>query len=209
MPRQAITAQKTGQATYTITDAPPKRSQKQSTRSRSYEDYRGYGPTQAADKASSGVGLLEAEYFAILFLLIIELFAGTASYGDKMISMMKRGTLVTILFFVLALVAGIGPNAAKVTKGIGGLVLVGILLSSPGSSIITALDNFAKSDWIAGSTASSADTGTQQASSGTIAKAEGAAASSANTITEINLPGIGPVFAVGTIVDGLKKLFHL
>jgi hypothetical protein len=172
---------------------------------------RGYSPPRMADTATSGVGLLEAEYFGILFLLVVELFAGTASYGDKMISMMKRGTLVTILFFVLALIAGTGPNAAKVTKGIGGLVLVGILLSSPGNSIITALDNFTKSDWVAGSNnaTASADTGTQQSTGGAIATAEGAAASSANTITEINLPGIGPVFAVGTIVDGLKKLFHL
>lgn len=208
MPRQSITAAKQGQATYTITDA-PQRSQKQSNNSR--RDYREYSPPRMADTATSGVGLLEAEYFGILFLLIVELFAGTASYGDKMISMMKRGTLVTILFFVLALIASTGPNAAKVTKGIGGLVLVGILLSSPGNSIITALDNFAKSDWVAGSSSgtASADTGTQQSSGGAVATAQGAAASSANTITEINLPGIGPVFAAGTIIDGLKKLFHL
>lgn len=169
---------------------------------------REYGPTRMANHSTSGVGLLEAEYFVIVFLLILELFVSTDSYGDKMISTMKRGTLVTLLFFILAMVAGVGPNAAKIAKGLGALVLAGILLSSPGSALIGSLDNFIKADWIA-SDSSSADTGTASSQGTAVSTAQNAAANSANTITEINLPGIGPVFAVGTIVNSLKKLFHL
>lgn len=213
MPRQAITAQRqSGQATYVITDAPPIRGKNARQRSNSNRPIRDYGPTRVADKASSGIGLLEAEYFAILFLLILELFVGTASYGDKMVSVMKRGTLVTVLFFILALIAGVGPNASKISKGIGALVFVTTLLSSPGNSLITAMDNFAKADWI-GNSGTSANAGTQgstgTAISSATSKAEKAASNSANLITEINLPGIGPVFAVNSIANSLKKLFHL
>ena len=161
-----------------------------------------------ADSTTSGVGLLEAEYFLIILLLILELFAGTDSYADKMVSTMKRGTLVTLLFFFLAMISAIGPNANKFAKGLGGLVLIGILLSSPGETVITALDNFVKSDWV-GNTGASADTGTQSSTGGAISQAEQAANNSSNTITEINLPGIGPVFALGTIAKALKGLFHL
>jgi hypothetical protein len=161
-----------------------------------------------ADRTTSGVGLLEAEYFLIIFLLILELFAGSDSYADKMVSTMKRGTLVTLLFFFLAMIAAIGPGATRIAKGLGGLVLIGILLSSPGETVITALDNFVKSDWV-GTTGASADTGTQSSTGGAISQAEQAANNSSNTITEINLPGIGPVFALGTIANSLKKLFHL
>jgi hypothetical protein len=177
-------------------------------RSNSRRPIREYGPTRMADTATSGVGLLEAEYFVITFLLILELFVSTDSYGDKMISTMKRGTLVTLLFFILAMVAGIGPNAAKVAKGLGALVLAGILLSSPGATLIASLDNFIKADWIA-SDSSSADTGTQSTQGTAVSTTTNAANNSSNTITEINLPGIGPVFALGTIADSLKKLFHL
>ena len=95
-------------------------------RSNSSRPIRDYGPTRVADSASSGVGLLEAEYFLILFLLILELFVGSDSYADKMVSTMKRGTLVTLLFFILAMAASVGPNASKIAKGIGGLVVVGM-----------------------------------------------------------------------------------
>jgi hypothetical protein len=206
MPRQRLTYDTSMQATGSqsqSTSSPGIR--QRSNRSRPIRDY---GPTRVADNATSGVGLLEAEYFLIVFLLILELFVGSDSYADKMISTMKRGTLVTLLFFILAMVASVGPNASKISKGIGGLVVVGILLSSPGNNIITALDNFVKADW-QGSTGASADTGTQQSTGGAISQAEGAASNSANTITEINLPGIGPVFAIGTIANSLKRLFHL
>lgn len=177
-------------------------------RSNSRRSIREYGPTRVADRATSGVGLLEAEYFIIVFLLILEVFVSTDSYGDKMVSTMKRGTLVTLLFFILAMVAGVGPNAAKIAKALGALVLGGILLSSPGSTLIASLDNFIKADWIA-SDSSSADTGTQSTQGTAVSQAQKAASNSSNIISEINLPGLGPVFADLTIVNSLKKLFHL
>lgn len=176
---------------------------------------REYNPVGVANRTSSGVGLLAAEYFAIVFLLILELFVSTDSYGDKMISTMKRGTLVTLLFFILAMVAGVGPNAAKVAKGLGALVLGGILLSSPGATLIASLDNFIKSDWIT-SDNSSADTGTQS-SQGTAASAASSSSSSITSGIEKVLldPGFGLSKAIQlpgdvihineSIADWLKK----
>lgn len=177
-----------------------------------FRGYQEYGPTRIADKSTSGVGLLEAEFFAIIFLLIMQLFVGTDSYGDKIMSFMKRGTLTTVLFFFLALIAGIGPNAAKVSKGLGALVFVATLISSPGQNALTSLDNFFKADWKGTSESgndTSADSGTSSTTTGTIGNAETAAGNAANTITEINIPGIGPVFAVQKIIDALKGILHL
>lgn len=196
-------------AAYTSrTAAPPRRRSSGQQSSRNSRPIRDYGPTRVADSATSGIGLLEAEYFIIIFLLILQLFAGSGSYGDKMVSTMKRGTLVTLLFFFLAMFSAVGPNAMKVAKGIGGLVLLGILLSTPGEAIITALDNFAKADWV-GNTGSSADTGTSTSTGGALSRAEQAANNSSNTITEIQLPGIGPVFALQKVAEALKGLLHL
>lgn len=106
-----------------------------------------YSPTRAGDKAA-GVGLLEAEFIASLLLLIILLFADTnKSYADKIMSTMKRGTLISLLFFILALMAGIGPSSAKISKAIGAMVFVGIFVTSPVLNIFSDLDKFFKSDW--------------------------------------------------------------
>jgi hypothetical protein len=177
MPRQAITAARTGQATYTVTDAP----QRPRRQSRPIGEYRKYEPTQLGEKTSSGIGLLEAEYFAILFLLILQLFVGTSDYGSKMLSFMKRGTLTTILFFILALVAGTGDNTAKIAKAIGALVFFAILLTSPGSDVINALDNLFKADWISNPATPSADTGTQSSTTGVAASAQQKAVSAAES----------------------------
>src|SRR5215475_11089591 len=74
--------------------------------SNSRKPLRQYSPTRVGDR-SAGVGLLEAEFLGSLFLLILLLFADTnKSYADKIMSTMKRGTMLCILFFVLALIAG-------------------------------------------------------------------------------------------------------
>lgn len=203
-------------ATYTSRTAAPPRSrrnrvrQNRTRRNINIGEYRKYGPTQAGDKAS-GIGLLEAEFFGIVILLIVQLFVSSSSYGDKIMSFMKRGLLTAVLFFFLALIAGIGPNAAKVSKGLGGLVFVMILISTPGQDIVNSLDNFFKANWTgtSESASTSADKGTQEAAPGNVQKAQNAASNAANTITSINLPGIGPVFAFKDAYDALKKLFHL
>jgi hypothetical protein len=191
--------------------------QKRSRGPRSVREAREYGPTRIAEKGTAGVGLLEAEFFGILFLLVISLFTGSSSYGDKIMSFMKRGTLTAILFFFLALIAGIGSNAAKVAKGLGALVFVAILISTPGQDVISALDNFFKSAWVGtGESAkdstsgqSSSDTGTAGSSSGVIGDIENAVSSGANSITEIQLPGIGPLFGAEKAISAIKGLLHL
>lgn len=41
---------------------------------------------------------------------------------------MKRGTAISLLFFILGLVGAVGPRASKVASGIGALVTVGLLI---------------------------------------------------------------------------------
>lgn len=125
-------------------------------------------PVRSATKTSAGVGLLEAEFLGSLLLLIMLLFADTSkSYADKVMSTMKRGTFVALLFFILALMAGVGPNAAKIAKAIGALIFITIILTSPVTTVIGAFDTFAKQDWTStnehgtdvGSTSNTSDTG--------------------------------------------------
>lgn len=144
---------------------------------------RGALPTSVGTKAS-GVGLLEAEFLIALLLIILFLFADTSkTYSDKIMSTMKRGTMISLLFFVLALTAGTGPNAARISKAIGGLTIVAILLTSPMTDIIGNLDKFFKADWTGtsehgtdvGSTSSTSDSGgTSGGTSGALHAAEGA-----------------------------------
>jgi hypothetical protein len=133
---------------------------------------RNYSPTRVADKSTSGVGLLEAEFLTAIILLILMMFANTSdSYSNKIMSVMKRGTLTCLLFFILAMVASIGPNAAKFSKAFGALVVVGILVTSPTTQVLSDLDNIIKNDWVGtsetegGTSASSSDTGTGSSTS--------------------------------------------
>lgn len=201
-------------ATRTVTQPSQAPQRAQVNYSRQVRQARSYGPTQTGEKVAS-VGLLEAEFFAIIFLLTLELFVGQDTYGNKMLSFMKRGTMATFLFFLLAMIASVGPNAAKITKAIGALVFFAILLSSPGTTIITTLDNFFKADWTgaAQNAPSSADAGTQGGTStapqSAIQQIESDLSGAASKITEIQLPGIGPVVAASSAIDAIKKLFHL
>lgn len=147
---------------------------------------RSYSPTRMGDKAT-GVGLLEAEFLGSLFLLIMLLFADlNKSYADKIMSTMKRGTLLCILFFVLSLVSGVGPNAARIAKAIGGMVFLAILLTSPVTDMLGNFDKFLRGDWEAsgehgtdvGSSSSTSDTGssTTGGTAGPLQAAEGAIA---------------------------------
>jgi hypothetical protein len=156
---------------------------------------REFTPTRMADKVVS-VGLIEAEFFAAIVLLILLMFANTgAAYGDKIMSTMKRGFLVCITFMLLALTAAIGPNAARVAKGLGALIIVAILVTTPVDNAITLFDKFIKADWVGTTetgTATSADAGT---SSGTVNNSSGVTShivSAAQTVlnTLKNLGGI-------------------
>lgn len=139
-----------------------------STRNRSVSDY---NPVNVAEKSSGGVGTLEAEFLVGLALLIMVMFSSSASFTDKIMSVMKRGALLCITFFILALVAASGPNAAKVCKAIGALIVVAIVVTSPVNTVITDVDNLIKNDWVgspatsnpgATSNSPSSSSGTQQ-----------------------------------------------
>lgn len=160
---------------------------------------RDYGPTRVADRSTSGIGMLEAEFFAAIGLLILLAFSDTSNdYGSRIMSIMKRGTLVIILFFVLALLSTIGPAMEKVVKAFGALVIIGILITSPVTTVFGDLDSIIKNDWVAtGETqGSTADTGTNNATSSSttnpVEKVIGGAESGLSRIQDIlNTFGLG------------------
>ena len=125
---------------------------------------------------------MEAEFLAAVGILILLLFSDTtSSMTDKMMSAMKRGTLTCAVFFILALVAGIGPKASKVAKAFGALIIVAIMVTSPMSTVLNDLKGLIENEWIGAVPSSTTDTGTsgKTPSSGTdaeslLAKAAGA-----------------------------------
>ena len=147
-------------------------------------------PVSAGSDTVSGVGLLEAEFILAILLLVLLMFTSTAdTLAAKVMSTMKRGTLICAVFFVLALVAGIGPSASKFAKAFGALVIVAILVTSDMTTVLTDLDNVIKNDWIPTTetgtdTAASADAGTTAVSSDAESKITAAikAAGSPNTV---------------------------
>jgi hypothetical protein len=187
-----------------------------------------YNPATVGSNASSSVGLLEAEFILGFGLLILLMFTNTsATTSARIMSTMKRGTLLCLLFFFLALISGIGPNAAKFSKAFGGLAVVAILVTSPMSKGIVDVDNIIKNDWVpTGETGtdtaaiSSADAGTNAGTSGAAAgaaqitsgltgelealaktpKAQGSVISQAaiNTLNGI-IPGLGNLVSNGGV----------
>lgn len=121
----------------------------------------GGGPSPSLP--SGGAGTLEAEFLTGIGLLILLMFSSSASFGDKMMAVMKRGTLVCVTFFILSLVSSSGPNAARVARAFGALVIIAIVLTSPVNQVITDFDNIIKNDWTG--TASSGGSGAGSASS--------------------------------------------
>jgi len=107
---------------------------------------------------STGVGLLAAEFFIALGLLALMFFAGgNKNLPDKIMSVIKRGTLLCLAFFILALISGAGENANKIAKAIGALIVVAILLTTPiygtdssgdPSGVLVDVDEIIKNDWV-------------------------------------------------------------
>jgi hypothetical protein len=110
-------------------------------------------PISTGKSAGSSVGVLEAEYFGCLILIFLTVFTDAqSSYSSKMLAVMKRGTLASVLFFILALLSTAGDNAARFSKAIGALVVAAIFLGTAGQGTISALDAFFKADWTTGDT---------------------------------------------------------
>jgi hypothetical protein len=124
-----------------------------------------YNPGKAGGDIAGGVGGLEAEFLLAIVLLILLMFANsTASYGDRIMSLMKRGALTCLLFFVLSLIASTGPNASRIAKAFGALIIVAILITSPTNTVLTDIDSLIKNDWVPTTehaSSTSADSGTQ------------------------------------------------
>jgi hypothetical protein len=145
---------------------------------------RDYSPTRVADKSTAGVGLLEAEFLASITLLMLMMFANTSeSYSNKIMSVMKRGTLTCLLFFILAMVAAIGPNAAKFSKAFGALTVIAILLTSPTTQVLSDLDNIIKNDWV-GTSETEGGTNPASSDSGTGSGTSSAASDNATRIKD-------------------------
>jgi hypothetical protein len=159
----------------------------------------GYNPATLGAKSTDSAGALEAEFLIAIVLLVLLMFSNSSSsYSSKIMSFMKRGTLVCILFFVLALVSSAGPNVAKACKAFGALIIVAILITAPMGTVFTDLDNVIKNDWIGtsetegGSSASSADSGTESGTSS-------AAGNDLNTLQQI-LNDLNPGAKIGSTV---------
>lgn len=131
----------------------------------------------SATNSSGSVGTLEAEFLIGLGLLILLMFSSGASYSDKIMSVMKRGALMCVAFFILALVSSAGPNAAKIAKAFGALLIVAILVTSPVNTVITDLDNLIKNDWVG-----SAETGASGTPSATAPSAASGTQASTNNL---------------------------
>jgi hypothetical protein len=128
---------------------------------------RDLNPASAGTSAGSGIGGLEAEFLFAIFLLVLLMFANSSeTYGNRIMSMMKRGALTCLLFFILALVAATGPNMAKIAKGFGALIIIMLLVTAPMNTVLTDVDNLIKNDWVATSeNAGTASTGTGSSTS--------------------------------------------
>jgi hypothetical protein len=109
-----------------------------------------------------------------LVILAMLMFTSGDTYENKIMSFMKRGSLMCALFFALALISSAGVNASRIAKAFGALVIVAILLTSPMQTVITDIDNLIKNDWVGTSETgndtapASADTGTANSSSGAV-----------------------------------------
>jgi hypothetical protein len=170
-------------------------------------------PVSTGMSAGSSVGVLEAEYFGALILIFLTVFTDSqSSYSSKMLAVMKRGTLASVLFFILALASTGGPNMARFAKAIGALVVAGIFLGTAGQGTISALDAFFKADWTSGDTtegdsSSQAPAGTQIGAPDSIANLGTQAATVPGNIVSETVDGVKYVFTVPVkISDKLKQL---
>lgn len=108
-------------------------------------------------RSSSGIGLLAAEFFICLILLVLQFFGGgTTGLPDRIMAVIKRGTLICAAFFILSLVSGAGESANKISKAFGALIVVAILLTTPifgtdssgnPSGVLADIDELIKNEW--------------------------------------------------------------
>jgi hypothetical protein len=161
---------------------------------------------------ASDVGGLLAEFLACIALLVIVMFAdNNSAYTDKIMSFMKRGSLTCLLFFILSLISATGPNAARICKGLGALVIVGLLVTAPVGTAISDVDKLIKNDWVGtAATDPNADTGdtSGKASKGTAGATNGTAGEIASLEQELS-SDVNPAGVPLKAAQQLTKLLHL
>jgi hypothetical protein len=158
---------------------------------RNVRQARDYGPTNVGKDVGSSVGTLEAEFFGAMLLIGLTIFfdpKASSDYSSVMLAAMKRGTLVIITFFLLALMSAAGPNAARFAKAFGALVIVALILAQAQDGMITKLDSFFKSDWTSGG-ASAGDSSANAAAG-----------------TQTSVPGSGAVGSAESAVEGAGSI---
>jgi hypothetical protein len=188
--------------TQVLTDYYESPAEKQSRRNRSLRDF---NPAKAGESAGGSVGMLEAEFIIAIGLLILLAFSDNSSaYGTKIMSLMKRGSLTCLLFFILAIVSEAGPNAAKIVKAFGALMIVAIVVTSPVNTVVKNIDALIKNDWV-GSDEHGNDT---SADSGTSANSSNAAENALNTFVQTiegELKTQGQSVGSNPITSGIKN----
>lgn len=154
--RRALLTNSTGVAPRKPTQTPARRAATPQRRSRGRTLPR--SPVAAYSRANprtggGHIGTLEAEFFGCMVLIAITIFTdpkASSDYASVMLAAMKRGTCIIILFFILALLASAGDNAARVAKAFGALVVVGLILAQAESGLFKQLDSFFVSNWTSG-----------------------------------------------------------
>lgn len=162
-----------------------------------------YGKAKSSSKGDGSIGALEAEFLGAIGLIILTLFTdSTNTYSDKMLKVMKQGTLTCAAFFVLALVANIGPNSARAAKAFGALMVAGILLNVGASTALTEIDSFFKGDWTASSGNSDGSAGGSSGGAG-----GGSPTSPAGNLGQAIKNALDPLSLPEQIYNGIKNNF--
>lgn len=175
------------------------------TSRQAYSSAASYAPTDigrgmGANKTDSSIGVLEAEFFAAMVLIALTIFTDTkasSDYASVMLAAMKRGTMIIVLFFLLAILSAAGPNAGRAAKAFGALVIVGLILAQAENGLFSMLDNFFKADWSSGGTSGTSDN-------------PGSGPSSANAPTgqqkNVNTTGIGATGSNGSLGSDIQNV---
>lgn len=161
-----------------------------------------YRPTETGKSAGNSVGALEAEFIGAIALLFLTLFTDTtSSYSDKMLAVMKRGTLIALTFFILALMSAQGPNAARFAKAFGALLDVGILLSVASTEMLGEIDGFFKGTWTSADSSGGTSAGAPAGQGGLGQQISGAAKAAGAPV----VPGTGTNSAISNALLWLRQ----
>lgn len=161
-----------------------------------------YRPTETGKSAGNAVGALEAEFIGAIALLFLTLFTDTtSSYSDKMLAVMKRGTLIALTFFILALMSAQGPNAARFAKAFGALLDVGILLSVASTEMLGEIDGFFKGTWTSADSSGGTSAGAPAGQGGLGQQISGAAKAAGAPV----VPGTGVNSAISNALLFIRQ----